>query len=433
LNGPGTWASALGGTFTGTACAGPAHNVPVPGVGTFRLTCAASNTNADLENYQVSVIATAYMPQGRNSENLVPTRAMQAYLSRRTLGVTLPNGVQASAALQLVRPPTAAAGSQTTLATNALNVHWGPISCYQLYLLPTPDAAWTLPNPIDQVGGSEGYPRVFSNGGLKGQPTSPYPRLEFQETSAQATDNTQWWAFASLQVPPQIDTATYVNLAKAQVGAAQVGGGIRPNPPGCALQTGNYYALSTSPCAVELHDDGSTPLTNLSAGTIVVVDGPTVDITAEFTGTLIVSNNVTIGGTSGGVPVRGSAKPTLNIPTAAYKEYMAISAANPTYPWPCGVGAQPAAVRTCSSGTANVGNINFTGFLYAESNLTVNMPWVVNGAIAVGDMSQNIPTGQLIIPAAGSLTLLYDASIGRNIRVLSNELQIDQIQEASPQ
>lgn len=429
---PNAWTNALNGTFTGTDCAGPA-NVTVPGVGTFRLTCSASNTNSNLENYQVSVISTAYLPKGRDTSDLIPTRAMQAYLSRRTLGISLPNGTQASAALQLVRVPSASAGTPTQIGAGKLKVHWGPIACYQLYTLPVPtgDGPWVLPNPIDQDGGSEGYPRVFSNGGLRG--TTPYPRLDTQETSAQSTDNTQWWAFASMQIPPQIDVASdassYVAVAETQnTGTTQVGGGITATGSGCAAPVGNHYT-GTAPCEVDLHG----ALTNLSASTVLVLDVPNVDVTSEFTGTLIVTGDMTVG-VGGGL--FGSAK-TFNVPTAAYKEYMAPSAANPTYAWPCGIGAKPTAVGyQCTSTAAGASTVNFTGFLYVEGNLTVEDAWVVNGAIAVGDMSQTNPTGQLIIPAlplASSLTLFYDAGIGRSIKVLAKELQIDQIQEASPQ
>jgi hypothetical protein len=436
LNSAGVWTGALGNVFL-AASGCNTGNVTIPGGGTFRLACTnLASAVPELEPaYQVAITATAYMPVGRDSNTLLPTRSMQALVSRRTLGVTLPDGTQAAVAVQLARVPTSNQTTQAVLASGALTVHWGPIACYQLAptappgtLGPTVDpAAWTLPDPLDRVncGGvanCEGYPRVFSNGGLGG---ATYPRLTLQAASAQSTDNYQWWAFSSLQVPPQIDTATYVTNAIGQLGGAITG--VTTLPLACATVNGNLYTGGAPGCVVNL-----TAAITWPAGAVMVVDGnaDVIITNTNVTGTLIVVRNLTIS-----APTAGAAK-ALNVPTSAYKEYAAIAAQNAGYAWPCGTGARPSAPGfTCTSTTAlgGAGRVNFTGFLYVQNTMTVTAPWVLNGALAVGDMSQTAPTGtgQLVIPAAGALTVLYDATIGHAIRVGATELEVDSIRTVS--
>jgi hypothetical protein len=77
------------------------------------------------------------------------------------------------------------------------------------------------------------------------------------------------------------------------------------------------------------------------------------------------------------------------------------------------------------------------GFIWAKENLIVSKPgWVVSGAIAVGTMEVENPTGRLWVQAGADLTLYYDDIINHNIRMnpvvgTTIELQPDTLRDVS--
>ncbi len=229
-----TWVAALNNSFDGTWPTGGALAtdcntgalIPSPsGGGFFKLTCSVdSEANLGLQPYQVSVLSVAYLQDQSTGTASTAERAIQAYLSERTLGVDLATGLHAAAALVLVSTPKYLS---PLAASGPLKVNWGPI-----VILDT--TTTTLNGDLDQVvngGGPNtfpGYPRKFSLGGITGTQTgAQYVRAATTTASAATTDRKEYWAFASQTFPPLINEDYYIAQATSVTTGFPVPNSIR--------------------------------------------------------------------------------------------------------------------------------------------------------------------------------------------------------------
>lgn len=413
---PAEWYSAHNAnTFTPITECNSANAVITASGGRFLLQCSNQSTIfPGLDNrYQVGIKITALLP-GAGPNGFVPARAITAFLSRKTLGGTLPTGMTAPAALQLVMPPLIAAGFN-----DALFVHWGPIVVHSA-------GPFMLTDPLDKVTivGVDyiGYPRKFSNGPIQGTFQARIANPNVGSTLA-ITDNKEYWAYASMNVPPVINLTAYE--AQSKVGPAYgPGPTFAPNP--AVSNTARYF--ETDNISVASFNAGS--IVGAPAGSIFFVKG-----NAHFdnlsldlgNGAFIVTGDLTLG--SAGA---GNAGLTLNVPANARQEYPFL----PSSQIPCSAVATTGG--TCSVTTANQGGgIHFRGFLYVGGNLRVqggggSNTWRIAGAVHVGDIS--LSKGELIINDAtpAQLRILYDPLVNRNVQTFSNSFQVDFLKESSP-
>ena len=415
---PATWNKALNALSNSdfpTDCNSGAN---VPGT-QFQLTCAnvktanAAQLYPGLQAYQIAVVSTAWLP-GANGQP-VPT-SVQSYISQKTMDISLPSGLRASAALELVNVPTGNPPPNTPLPANSLLVHWGPIvdHCFDGNI-------WTLSDPLDQYSGLPGYPRKFSNGGIAGGAGSPYPRAPSVSGSTGLTDQKEYWAFAGISFPQMVSEYFYQNAAYAEI----LQPAITCNGACTISASGGIYTVLGDVTGKAVFNDSFTlpPLT--PPGTIIYVNG-----NAEFdklqldlsTGAIVITGDLTLGPSG----ISSPAEQTLNIPLTAPQEY-------PYWPtvskWPCQDQCAPnttnrmtcaGAPLTCSATAAQGGiltGVNFRGFLWVKGNLYVTQPgWTIAGTVLVGDMGSG--KGQLIITPGSSLTIFYDAIVNHAIQVI---------------
>jgi hypothetical protein len=371
--------------------------------------CTSGPSFPGLQPYQIAIKATAWLP-GTDGV-LAPVKSMQSFLSQKTLGASLSTGLRASAALQMVRAPNYANGT--------LTVHWGPIVCLD-------NALWTLNNPLDvnpALAGTPGYPRIFSNGGIKGTSFLRSPDLT---TSLTTSDQKQYWAFASLAFPPLVNDSAYIlNAAKVITGfpipdvtlsgdgcpatSTDNGAGIF-NVPGCTAIFNNTFTAPSVPNNAVIYVHGNAEFDDLK-----------LDLK---NGGFIVDGNLTLNANDG---TGGLNLVDISIPMTAPQEYPYWPITAPAK-WPCqkiyydDVKQLPPISPTCTSGDPGASPVNYRGFLWVKGNLIVNpsaVPWVLDGVVLIGDLTT--PSGQAAQLTAGglgsNLFIFFDAGINQNVLV----------------
>jgi len=386
-----TWQAALSGTFpsdfnTGTALASPNGNA-------FRIWASVGTSqNPDLQPYQVAV-TTEGMAKKQGIE--VATRAIQAYVSQRTLGADLTTGLHAAAALELA----AQLGVNAGFGPSTLAVHWGPIVC--LDLNGNLAGAWPLPNPAD---GSQ-FPRKFSTGGITGASfarsgTVSFSNFSTTPPSGTFTDGKEYWAYAPLVMPPLIDEAAYIWLAEHETAIL---------PPisastHLAMQATNCLPATNTTCGYFVPApgdaalfDGASPGYAASSAVTIYVNGSAIfNKTAINGASFLITGGLTVNDATGGTAL------TLHVPVYAATEY-------PYHP----------ALQPCAGATscAPEPNIPFRGFLDVKGYMNVTVPgWTMAGALLVGDPQAVAGTAATLVPSYG-LTLYYDDFINHAILV----------------
>jgi len=378
----------------------------------FKITCGGKSVYPQLQPYQLLVTATAIIP-GPGGQ-LVPGASLQTILSQKTMGASLASGLRASAALSLVQPPLA-----LPFASNLI-VNWGPIVLYDTTAPPA--LSWKLYGNLDIANGVQGFPRKFSNNRIEG--TTPigaplFPRAKLPLVGPTPTssysDNREYWAFASLASPPIINESSYTLVAAAETGLPI---GVVTCAGTCPATLGDGSGIfdAGGPGGTATFGPGFTVPAPPNS-TIIFVHGDAVIDNVQFdlgpAGAFICTGKLTLITPTGGFPL------TLNIPLTAPQEYP-YWPPPPTGGWPCeanyvaAVTATPATIPTC------ILPVNLHGFFWAKGGLDVNnptttLPWVVAGAIQVGDPltdRNSIITSTL---GTGSLTLYYDATVNQNI------------------
>lgn len=361
----------------------------------FLITCGRpGGDDPSVARYQVKVVAQAHQSLGRELELL---RSVQANLSQKTLGVTLNDKTNASAALVLFSNPSVSEETK-------LDVHWGPIVSHDTQL-------WRLSGRIDQYQ----YPRKFSEGGITGGPALPRSPTRTPPTS----DKKEYWAWNAVGFANVIDEKFYIAVATSATGITPPicsgGGNCSAYPPGST--SGYFNAVNTDTATF---DGGYV----VDPSTAIYVNGNAtfrqiaIDLKkAPFNenSAFIVTGNLILDDSN-----QGQILSDLRVPPTARQEYPFLS----DFPCSSSVGA------TCSSDSTDWdlphgGNVDFRGFLYVKGNLIVRAAdWVLAGAVRVD--------GQLIIQPRGSLTILYDDEINHSIKATPFELQIDSLQNVPP-
>jgi len=363
----------------------------------FHLQCGVDPTlfgGFAVQPYQLAVIATAYKagPGG-----LVPGRARLAYLSPKTLAAYLPTGTSASAALYLANPP-----------AGALNVNWGPI-----VLNTTATTPWHVTDFVGPAGGappswpatmdSGQYPRKFSQSQIYGDAVlrasgnpPPVPPASWPTI----TDQKEYWAYASIGFPGQIDILSptgYKSLAAAETtGVTQTGGTTCCNTgTGCGCFTGAAQITggALGPGDI-LYVEGDAQLDNLN------VDMPL--------GAIIVTHNLILGNAL--TPINHT---DVHVPNTAHYEYPVLPLKNTWYQ------------KINEGQMVTTFNTNIHTFIYVGNNLTVNGNWSVVGAIAVD--------GNVNVSAGAGLAVWYDDNVNRNIKVGDPQLQVDFLRDIATQ
>lgn len=394
--------------------------------GQYKMGCEL--TSPDRSPYQLGLIVTGYVPSSSPGGAPQPTAAMEAFVSRKTLSATLPNANVVAGALMLANVPVGITSNDT------LRVHWGPILCWYMN---TSVTAWTLYDPLDIHNGQRGYPRKFANGPITGNTGNVRaPNVNVDTLS----DQREYWAYASLTDTPVLDLPGYKADANDTGSGNTCIFGVGSDVECCDINTGvcdagmgSCSATSASSCDLTAPAGFRISIHPTGVRTIYV-NGDALFDNKTFIGAnnsaLLVTGNLTVSNISVGT---GSPISSLYVPKDAAREYSYIISAG--LAWPC----SGAAGGTCpSDGTmgptnAGVGNIHFRGFLYVGRTLTVNSQWNTVGAIQVGDLNETpLPQGQLVIPAGGRLTLMYDDRIQRLVKTQRYELQVDTLRGTNP-
>lgn len=382
--------------------------------GQFTLQCAKGDLFGG-KPYQVRVLSTALEPRTTPGSNPgAAIRAVEAFISRKTMSAVLSDKLTAPAALTLLSTPTVA-------AAGGLTVQWGPVVCLST-------SPWTLQDPLDAIhlpGGVDrpGYPRKFSGGGITG---ATFHRIASDQEDSAHSDYKEYWAFASFTFPPLVDTTTYVARSttttnvpapSACAGASCPSGLTQGGGPGAFPATAGFFTLNSDST---MTFDSSFILNNSSA--VIVVNGNArfVDLNLDFSsGAFIVNGNLILDGVTTGA---GSVL-TLNVPPQASLEY-AYWPASP--PWPCQYAGPTCASNVVGGGS---GRIHFRGFLRVTGNVyVVGNGWQVAGSMLVGDYSTQ--DGRLIVNSGGSLTIYYDDQVNRLIETNPLQLQVDSMRAA---
>jgi len=423
-NGPAKWASILagGGAANYPADCPPTGSALIMGAdgGQFKLACSIGTNGA--QPYEVRVLSTAYMPD-TGQATLVPTRTIQAFLSKKTLAVTLPSGYTASLAARLASPP-------SVMSSGNLYVGWGPIAV-------TSNQSWMVQDYTDSlnaglVGGtpifgwgpsqmdSKQNPRKFSPANIKGDGNLPAPYAGSQQRSGPypgpnagfpVSDNKEYWAWTSLGFSGPVDTATYVTMANAS---------SCPNPPMCgncaASIPGHCYFPSVG-SDTAIFDTGFTVT---GSPPVIVVDGnaqiKNVAMDVYPAGAIIVTGNLNLGPATDPTALTPANTP-YHIPITAPLEYPYFAGWN----------------QAGNQGQNQMGSENLHGFVYVGQSLTIDTCatnstpgfWKLMGVLAVD--------GLLQVKTGSGLILWYDDIANHNVLMPTFALMIDSQNEIATQ
>ncbi len=393
----------------------------------FTITCSTGPPGA---SYQVTILVTAYALSSLNATTGQPNplRSVQALVSQKTMSATLPNGLSASAALEVFHAPTA-----------VLNVIWGPIISYDT-------STWTVKDPLD----TGRYPRKFAQAGI----TGAVPRSG--SNPPVNSDNQEYWAYTSLGYPPAIDKDAYKKAAQNTTLTPIAGANYTPYPqlwssctpnvgcntnllPTCtAVPNCGYFVVPPNETAVFGYNDNGNDLKAYylnQPGAIIYIDATNANASVKFdkvgfdlkgrpnttaasifpsSGAVIVDGNLTWGWTSGANHLHD-----MRIPPTRKLEYPYF----PTHPtcYDCsGVTSGVCMDVNCNGPTMEP---ELRGFLYVTGNYDGGSRGVhIVGALRVdGQMSSS----------AGTQWIHYDDEINHSILVNNLELQVDSEQSVS--
>jgi hypothetical protein len=424
-----TWTSALNGTFTNTDC-NTGNAVQGPSGSSFLLYCSTGTAgNANLQIYQVAVKAISLGP------TKTPLRAVKAYLSQRTLGTDIATGMHAAAAMELTRQPPPA-NEPVGYWLNWINVQWGPIVCLET----NNNDPWLLRAPID----AGRFPRKFASGSITG---TVYQRAVTWRATGN-TDNQEYWAYATQDIPPTINESAYQMLASSSnipvaprnamaqggqpiprvgCGTAQSNCGVfQPNPGDTAIFDGNGLAGNayTVPANSYVYVLGNAAFNNVS------IENATFIITGDLT----ISTSAVVGFHT-----------NLHVPVTAPFEYPYLS----TGTWPCQnmagdtLNGQPQ--YDCPSDTvfSFFGvpfPVQYWGFLDVKGTMSISngLLWDMVGSLLVGDLQAPAGSGgHLQVFTGAAFQLAYDDIINHSILVnpisgTQIKLVPDSIQDVAP-
>jgi hypothetical protein len=373
-----TWTNALNASFPleFTDPGGTPHQYAPPG-GAGEYYTIQCSTGGALAKYQLQILVTGYT---RVHGTMVPLRALSAVVSQKTLGATLPNGLNASAATVLAHPP-----------NGPVDINWGPV------MVLDPTNTWTVTDPMD----SGQYPRKFAQAGIGGT-----VHLRSQSSPAVNSDNLEYWAYSSLGYPSEIDLPSYQTAARNTTlttppVAKNVAANLQldcpvPGVPNCASfvllngDTAQFNNYTLNQPGTIIYINGNAELDTIA----IDLKGDTQSSVFPSSGALIVTGDVLIANSSSGMSLTH-----LRIPPTANLEY-----------------------PFSTSPTTYTQEPSFRGFLYTTGSLTNNVQdATLIGAVRVGN----------VLSASQALHLYYDDEIGHSILADHFELQVDSQTEVS--
>jgi hypothetical protein len=350
-----------------------------------------SSTGMILQPYQVAIRTEALDP----NNNPIPSSAVQAIVSQRTVGAKLSNNMAASAALVLLTTPTINVGGHIWSPT-------GPIVVFD-------SNTWVLDNKSD----TNRTPRKFSEGTICSSAGCP-PTVQspFNRTTP-SSDEKEYWSNTALGYASLIDTTTYASLAMnspvTTVPQCYLSGTTTSD--GSVTQTAAHgslcgslpancgYINSVTDCPTRTPPDdiGFTGGYTVPVNTMIFVEGnarfDAVNFNLGTSNAVIVDGNLTLGN-PGGV---GTLVPAAVIPPTAYLENPYLDCTFCTPPLSA--------------------TMQLIGFLYVTGGLIVTTagPWNIYGVLRVD--------GQLTL--AEDLKIFYNDVTNHNIKVTDFELQVD--------
>ncbi len=402
------------------------------GSGVFQITVPPAT---GLESYQVKLEAR---PGTSVGGTFVPTpgSSIATIVSKHTVGIKLPTGLNASAAVQLANVPVVANSAD-------FRVLWGPIALYDKNLWAITKPCSTGINTFDM--NCYQMPRKFSIGGLTGAatgtnkgdalnvpPSADLTRCPDTATCVAATDQKEYWAFTSLGFQPVIDDIDYINSAKNTIPPVPAPiactAPVAPATAGTCIAapagSGNFDKVKNSTAvfptapvppnfapspAVVIYIDGSAFFGNLS------MDFKQTGVKA---GALIVTRSLTI---ANSVYTKNTPQTDIRLPPT-YNQDMPY--ASP--------GAIAGLAAICPSNKCNsslilgvpAGGVQFRGFLWVKGDLTIkpDVLFAMSGVLRV-DGTLTVEGG-----TPGNVTrfiVFYDDEISRQIRTSNLELQVD--------
>jgi len=383
-----------------------ATTTPTPSGKRFRIRGLASTTTPGLASYQIRVDASAL-----DNKN-VPVSAVRAWLSRKTIGVQMPNGLHSRTALWLDNSVGAGANVPANIGTGqVLNVLFGSIaqknSGFNLLL------ANTGGTNIDQ----NRYARKFSAGGI----TSSLARTS-------TTDNREYWTQAALGFAMPIQTDTYAlrarNVTNPPALTCVGGGSCAPDP----VNSSYYSGVGNATFAEFTAGGGGYVINNPSVfyvmGSARFKNGHfdfKNTTLADPDGGMIITGNLEIQGDSGGfhnaaTSAGGQTLANFRVPLYFQNE------------WPYG-GAPALTPNSAGASTAIIGGdgkVMYRGFLWVQGNMTIKAgnDYVMSGVLRVD--------GQLTFEANSSLTIYLDDEVSAKILMSSYDVVIDNMAKIEP-
>jgi hypothetical protein len=383
--------------------------------------------SATLRSYQVGILSTPKDARGVK----IPGSSVFAVVSRLTVGVKLPTGFGAGAALKLNAPPTPG---------EIFNVNWGPIvlttadpwPVTDFPDSPTPNFDW------DTLMDSQGYPRKFSTGPIGGtsRTRSPNPDSDLK------TDQKEYWANTAVGFSPVVDLSSYTSQALMQ---NNFGTGFRPRLRDAGGTVGAEIMQPTSgttPCLSGVPDCGYFIVPGV--GNEAFFDHPTVRyLLPSNNSVLYIEGNAAFRNVFMDVSQRGAIIVTGNLtldnktlPSTALPNYVIPPTAPLEYPFHPPLTGTPIWPNRGFQGrlppTPNSGHVH--GFIYVGGDLRVlrndatgdmdgfGQPfkvWTLSGTVMV--------EGNLRMINGGGLAVWYDDVVNHNIRTSNFDLVIDSL------
>jgi hypothetical protein len=390
------WNNYLTGALLPVECTN-GQKVTGPDGGQFLLSC--NTTDLRRQAYEVYVKSTAYLP---SPQGLKPTRAIEAFFSRKTVAATFPTGQTVAAALAVGQAPSG----------GRLEVELGPIMCWDSNI-------WTLDAGLNTLYLQR--PRKFAVSGITQRGTHVPPGTRPAES-----DSKEFWTYTYPGFNPVIDLTTY------ETRAANNSVCTNPAPPNCTVLA---HCTPSAPNNCDFINVGNAD-TAIFPNNFTVTCGVApcaiyVKGNAKFQGFLVPSamnttNTMAIIVDATGFPTPPT--PTLTLDTNGDGVLPATTVwipptASADNPYNTCLPAQQ-----CAGTTTNP--IDFQGFIYTNGNLAVTsaQPWTIDGVVRVDGTTTLTPTA-----ASPNILIYYNDLVNHNILTNDFQLMIDSQTEVTAQ
>ncbi len=343
--------------------------------GRYAIRCVPGNTPIEGE---VRLVVTAFAAGAEGPKT--PLRTVAARLAPRSMGLDVggPLSQTAVAALLMHLPE----------GPGDLQVHWGPIACYD-------SQTWMLHGPID----GDRYPRKYSQGLICGEQVKRCDK-------GQETDGREFFGRTSLGFPPIVNETSYRASSEQTTD-------VRPPFSGASLPTEIMLeALPEKSGHFQLIHDQAVWQGGLAgyalhqSGAVLYIDGDAVLKQATFDmpkGAFIVRGDLTLmpGNMRDGIPMMN-----IHLPAQTTREYP-YEPVSRTFPCHDHLGTD------CFLED----RAHLHAFVYVKGDLILAEPsadtenvWVIYGALRVD--------GTIHLPPRTRLAVYFDESVAARVRTV---------------